>query len=298
MALSGRAPASHSAYTHSPTEIELATSLLLHAQGHPASREHQSLPSPEQALHSQDLGTAPADRAITSTSLSKEDHEHGTEQPKAEPNPIADHEPSPSFPVDASSHVQDTTMLSGQVCSNCRTTTTPLWRRTLAGETICNACGLYLKARNQMRPVSLKRVPYNTPQAPAANPGRGHSAGPAITHAGADSLASCHSNGTCPGGGRCNGTGGQEGCNGCPAYNNRVSKTAQMAAMAAAVQVQPLSANRAQQEPPRRAQYTADGIDTDGAVVACQNCHTTVTPLWRRDDNGHNICNACGTCRI
>ncbi|KAI8840524.1 hypothetical protein BC829DRAFT_371233, partial [Chytridium lagenaria] len=45
----------------------------------------------------------------------------------------------------------------GQVCANCGTTATPLWRRGQKNETICNACGLYLKARNTYRPVTLKR---------------------------------------------------------------------------------------------------------------------------------------------
>ncbi|KAF9330278.1 putative electron transfer flavoprotein subunit [Podila minutissima] len=44
------------------------------------------------------------------------------------------------------------------VCANCRTTTTPLWRRDTGGNTICNACGLYFKLHNVHRPVTMKRA--------------------------------------------------------------------------------------------------------------------------------------------
>ncbi|KAJ7575653.1 hypothetical protein C8J56DRAFT_1032411 [Mycena floridula] len=34
--------------------------------------------------------------------------------------------------------------------------------------------------------------------------------------------------------------------------------------------------------------------ETIDVTARCYNCHTTTTPLWRKDDEGKTVCNACG----
>lgn len=259
-------------------------SLLNHSQGPHAPRTDPGTPGQQITTSSQEQSSSIYHSLDDTLAYQREDQ---SEQP---PSPAT----TASF-AQANAGAGNAPV-TGQICSNCGTTRTPLWRRSPTGETICNACGLYLKARNQARPTNLKRnaqaqpiMPVQQSPAPAQSHDRSTSPGNiAGSPRGATYVSAEHVvAGTCPGGGRCNGTGGQQGCNGCPAFNNRVSKTAQIAL----AQANATSTSTESVGPVDGGQVGAGGTSV---VPACQNCGTTVTPLWRRDEAGHTICNACG----
>jgi uncharacterized Zn finger protein (UPF0148 family) len=181
----------------------------------------------------------------------------------------------PQVKTEAGTDQIKSTAPTAQVCTNCGTSKTPLWRRAPDGSTICNACGLYLKARNAQRPVKKQKTTPTKAESPVAS--HQHAASAATPDAAAHSCA-----GTCPGDGHCNGTGGSSACSGCPAFNNRLAKQA-------ATATHSTDGAAASPTPNQEAQSGEDLTN-----IACQNCGTTITPLWRRDDAGNTICNACG----
>ncbi|ODH49856.1 hypothetical protein GX48_04085 [Paracoccidioides brasiliensis] len=287
----------------SAEDLDAAHQLVSSARG---GRDSGVNIMPDRQDMAKPLESVQEDTTTNTMDSSQKGYQGATEQPQDQPSPVSSSTTngplllklSPKAPIKES-------VFTGHSCSNCGTKQTPLWRRSPTGATICNACGLYLKARNADRPTNRSRTlapPYGPN--PAQDPDKSRGSTPPIPSDGGDpqrpdtwsnyAVKECIPSGSCPGGGSCNGTGGAEGCDGCPAYNNRVYKSA--ARNALALHTRRTSPQALSQAGTGGADGEAGASNVDGMTlhIACQNCQTTVTPLWRRDEHGHPICNACG----
>lgn len=192
-------------------------------------------------------------------------------------------------------------------CSNCGATHTPLWRRGLNDELNCNACGLYCKLHKRPRPKSMRAShgegrrggasslasalatlasvaappPSSaTPVAEMVNPGMSAAAAAASTitrvspSAGPNVGAGVNTNVAA--------TSSVKGAvSSSSGAGPSVTATPTPTATASATASMGLGGGR------------GEVVEIIGSAQ-CYNCHTTATPLWRKDDEGKTVCNACG----
>ena len=257
-------------------KMDEATSRSLYASGPSASMRPDHSPGHSPRINNRQERTSPPS--------------HGG-PPSREPSEHLDRGPARSPPSSS---------ITGLRCANCGVTSTPLWRRAPDGSSMCNACGLYMKSHSSHRATPTRRS-ANPDSPPKAAP-----ALPVVKPSGEDEIPA----GTCPGDGLCNGTGGTASCSGCPAYNNNLShalkagrggssggcgsRNARPSQDPAAASTTSADAKSGQKATPAPEQTKTEDFSGVVGALRCTNCQTTTTPLWRQDEDGNNICNACG----
>lgn len=83
-------------------------------------------------------------------------HSHSDTTEDLDTNPVHPNAKTISTTNAANGSTTSKTNISSPICRNCKTHTTPLWRRDETGQVLCNACGLFLKLHGRPRPISLK----------------------------------------------------------------------------------------------------------------------------------------------
>ncbi|KAG0245424.1 hypothetical protein BGW41_000051 [Actinomortierella wolfii] len=174
------------------------------------------------------------------------------------------------------------------VCYNCQVTQTPLWRRTPDRKhSLCNACGLYYKQYKAHRPLTVRHklpavlnelkaggfLPYARP--PSSFSSRASSPGAAETPFLFPSLASAPESSASSSSSSSSDSDSDSG--------HRTQKLSS---------VFPGLPDLAKLYPPLP--RASPPVMTAKQGIECANCSQTQTPLWRKNENGEPICNACG----
>ncbi|KAF8936968.1 hypothetical protein BGZ47_009238 [Haplosporangium gracile] len=148
------------------------------------------------------------------------------------------------------------------VCFNCNVTQTPLWRRTPdRRHSLCNACGLYYKQYGAHRPLNVRhKLPtvladVRMGAMPYARPTNSNGVA-------AESSSSSESD-----------------------SDSGSSNTVSLPALTKMYSEALLRPAEQKINPP---------LMTAKQGIECANCSQTQTPLWRKNDAGEPICNACG----
>ncbi|KAF9428515.1 hypothetical protein BGZ94_002096 [Podila epigama] len=152
----------------------------------------------------------------------------------------------------------------GVRCHNCEATVTPLWRRSLNNEPLCNACGLYFKLHAVHRPKHLQNSLGHT--ASGDDNGKVKSAARSSTFSQQQQQQQQLTRQLLPPNQEIDGT----------LLGHGVMR------------------NDGNIDPSSSSSSSSPPSSSSNPPTICSNCQTTMTPLWRKDDTGGILCNACG----
>ncbi|KAF9977593.1 hypothetical protein BGZ73_005576 [Actinomortierella ambigua] len=193
----------------------------------------------------------------------------------------------------AATSAAPTTAKSGKparklVCYNCQVTQTPLWRRTPDRKhSLCNACGLYYKQYKAHRPLTVRHklpavlnelkvggfMPYARPAPTTCASSRASSPGAAETPFMFPSVVSAPESSA---------SGSSSSDSDSDSSDGRTPKFSVFPGLPDLAKLYP---------PLPRA---SPPVMTAKQGIECANCSQTQTPLWRKNEHGEPICNACG----
>ncbi|KAG0236377.1 hypothetical protein BGX31_003977 [Mortierella sp. GBA43] len=153
------------------------------------------------------------------------------------------------------------------ICFNCQVTQTPLWRRTPDRKhSLCNACGLYYKQYGAHRPLNVRHklssvlIDPRLAALPYARPP------PPVQVARSSPPPAEPSSSTSS-----------------DSDSDEIPTLPELTKFYADALLRPGPAKK-----------TSPPLMTAKQGIACANCSQTQTPLWRKNDAGEPICNACG----